>query len=222
MVVCGMTEEIDVSIEKKEAELLPLRSSMEKLKLEFLKETIDFASKWYKKTAKEYVAKYPEVILKMSEEKISRMKVEVNEFDKETEKTVEDELSNPRLWWHQKPTLHESIEQYLQIADKYPEILDRAVRHILGHLGIILEKFGFHVTASGNTGSYKEFWFERVPSTDQAIPCYPHLLTWSEEMQDTISKYNLLYTQATALYDEIQELKEQKKREQALTRWDFA
>jgi hypothetical protein len=51
-VVQGMSEEIDILIEREEAELLPLRSRMEELRLEFIKETVDFASKWYRKTAK--------------------------------------------------------------------------------------------------------------------------------------------------------------------------
>ena len=37
-----MSEEIDVLIERKEAELSPLRSRMEELKIEFTKETVDF------------------------------------------------------------------------------------------------------------------------------------------------------------------------------------
>lgn len=216
-----MSDEIDVLIERKEAELLPLRSHMEELKLEFIKQTIDFASEWYKKTAKEYVTKYPELILSMSEEKIAIMKAEVNELVRNTEKIIKGELDNPALWWHQKPYVHDSIEQYLQIADKYPEILDHAVRLALGRLGIILEEFRFHVTTRGNIGSYQEFWFEHPLNTDKIIPYYPHLLKWTEEMQDTIRKYNAQYTQAIALYDEIQKLKEQKKRQQALTRWDF-
>jgi hypothetical protein len=221
-VVQGMNEEIDILIERKEAELLPLRSRMEELRLEFIKETVDFASKWYRKTAKVYVTKYPEVILSLSEEKIANMKAKVNELVRNSEKIVKGELDNPDLWWHQKPHLHDSIDQYKQIADKYPEILDRAVRHALGHLGIILEEFRFHVTASGDTGAFQEFWFEHPIGSEQTIPYFPHLLEWTEEMQDTIREYNAQFTEAITLYNEIQKLKEEKKRQQALTRWDSA
>ena len=215
-----MSEEIDILIQRKENELLPLRSRMEELKIEFIKETMVFASEWYKKTAKEYITKYPEVTLNMSEEKISEMKAKVNELVGNTEKIVKGELDNPALWWHKEPHLNASIEQYTQIADKYPEILDRAVRHALGRLGIILEEFRFHVNASGNTGSYQEFWFEHPLGNEQTITYYPHLLKWTKEMQDTTRKYNTQYTHAITLYNEIQELKEQKKKKQALTRWD--
>jgi predicted DNA binding CopG/RHH family protein len=215
-----MSEETDILIERKEAELLPLRSRMEELKTEFTKQTVDFAFKWYRKTAKEYITKYPEITLNMSEEKIANMKATANELVKNAEKIVRDELDNPALWWHQKPNLHDPIDQYKQVADKYPEILDHAVRHILGHLGMVLEEFGFHVTTSSNTGAYKEFWFELPIGGKQTVPCYPHLLSWTEEMQDTIREYDAQFTQAITLYNEIQQLKEEKKRQEALSRWD--
>ncbi len=215
-----MSEETDVLIERKEAELFPLRSYMEELKIEFTKETMDFAFEWFRKTAKEYITKYPEITLKMSEEKIANMKAKVNELVKNTEKIVRDELDNPALWWHQKPNLHDPIDKYKQVADKYPEALDHAVRHILGHLGLVLAEFGFHVTTSGNTGTFQEFWFEYIQDGRQTVPCYPHLLSWSEEMQDIMREYDAQFTQAIMLFNEIQQLKEEKKRQEALTRWD--
>jgi hypothetical protein len=193
---------------------------MEEIKTEFTKQTINFTSEWYKKTAKEYVTKYPEVTLSMSEKKIGMMKTKIAILAQDSEKIVNGELDNPELWWHQKPQLHDSIQQYKQIADKYPEILDRAVRHVLGCLGTVLEEFRFHVTASGDTGSYQEFWFEHPLGTNQTIPYYPHLLKWTEGMQDAIKKYNEQFTQAITLYSEIQKLKEQKKKQQAMTRWE--
>jgi len=215
-----LSEDMDILIQREEAKLLPFCTRMEEIKTEFIIETVDFASEWFKRTANEYVTKYPEVTLTMSEEKLANMKTKVNELIRNSEKIVKSELENPDLWWHQKPHLHDSIEQYTQVADKYPEILDRAVRHALGNLGTVLEEFRFHVIASGNTGSYQEFWFEHPQDSDKTIPIYPHLLKWTEEMQDTIRKYNAQFVQAMKLYDEIQKLKEQKKRLQAMARWE--
>ena len=56
--VRGMSEEIDVLIKKKEAELLPFCLRMEDLRLESTRKTVDFAVEWYRKTAKEYVTKH--------------------------------------------------------------------------------------------------------------------------------------------------------------------
>lgn len=215
-----MSEETDRLIEIKEAEFLLLRSRMEELKEEFAKQTVDFAFKWYRKTTTEYIAKNPEITLKMSEEKIAKMKAAVNDLVENTEKIVRGEFDDAALWWHLNPRLNESIDKYKQVADMYPEALDRAVRRVLGHLGIVLEEFGFNVTARGFTGAYKEFWFEHSIDGKETVPCYPHLLSWTQEMQSTIRKYDARFTQATALYGQIQQLKEEKKRQEALAKWD--
>jgi hypothetical protein len=214
-----MSEEIDSLIENKEAELLPFISRMEELKVEFTKETAAFASEWYRKTAKDYITKSPEVTLSLTEERIADMKAGVNELVKNAEKTVHKELDNPTLWWHMDPHLRESIERYRQVADKFPEVLDRAVRRTLGHLGVVLERFGFRVTASGCSGTYYEFWFERLGKLE-TVPLYPHLLKWTDSMQDTIRLYDAQYVEATGIFVEIQELKGEKKKLEALSRWD--
>jgi predicted DNA binding CopG/RHH family protein len=216
-----MSKEIDGLIKRKETELSPLRSHMEELKGQFTEETVDFASKWFWKTAKDYVTKYTEVTLSLTQEKIAAMKARVNELVENAEKIVKAVFDDPALWWHQEPHLHESIDRYLQVADKYPEVLDSAVRRALGYLGVVLEQFGFRVTASGNQSTYYyEFWFERSPGTHETVPCYPHLLSWTDQMQDTIREYNAQYVEARRLYNEIHQLKEEKKKQEALTLWD--
>ncbi len=213
--------EIDVQIEQVEAELFPLREHMEELKFKFINQTVIFAKEWNKKTIKDYISKYPEVTLSMNEAKIARMKNQVTELVQDTERNVRDSLDKPTLWWHQRPRLHDSIEQYLQVADKYPEILDRAVRYALGRLGLILEEHGYNVSASGNRGSFLEFWFDHPFGPDSAtVPYYPHLLKWSEEMEVTIQEYNTKYLEAIMLFEKVQNLKDKKKQQQAMNRWD--
>jgi len=214
-----MSRDIEGLIQDKEAELSPICLRMEELRGRFKDEAVVFAREWYRKTAKDYISKYPEVTLSLTEERIAAMKASVNELSRTAPKVVEAELDNPKLWWHLEPHLHDSIDRYLQIADKYPEVLDNAVRRSLGNLGLVLERFGFNVTANGETGTYREFWFEHIDSR-QTVPCYPHLLTWTDDMQETIRQYNGQYVEAAKIFEEIQLLKEEKKRLEALTRWD--
>jgi hypothetical protein len=215
-----MSQDLDDLIAKKEVELYPFSAQMEKLKVEFLEETVRFAREWYKKTTKEYIIKYPEVTLKMKEDNIAQMKSKVNDLVGNTEKTVKSAVDKSAVWWHKKPVPDSSIEQYTQMAEKYPVVVDCAVRVALGHLGAILQDFGFHVTVSGNTGEFGEFWFMHPPNTELTLPFYPHLLEWSKEMQEIVSKYRLQYVPALAIYSQIYGLKEEKKRQQALARWD--
>ncbi len=219
-------EELDILIKKKEKELLSFISRMERLRLDFEQETVDFAIEWFRKTVKIYIIKFPEITLNMKEERIHKMKTKVTELVKNADKIVNDELSNPELWWHQRPNLEDAVDLYTQVSDKYPEILNRAIRHILGHLGVILEEFGYNVTTHANSGAYPEFWFDNQTGLDvqtgryNSVPYFPHLLKWSKEMQYTIVKYNLQFTSALQLFKETQEHKEEKQKLQASARWD--
>ena len=216
-----MSEDIDVLIERKETELFLSSHSHGGFQRGIHQETVSFASEWYKKTTKEYDTKYPEVVLSLKEEKIASMKAQVNDLIHDSERIVKGELENSALWWLQRPRLHDSIKQYLQTDDKYPEILDQAVRHVLGRLGLILEEYKYNVSASGNTGSYGEFWFDHPSGAEStAKSSYPHMMKWSEKMQSTIRNYNDQYTTAMAIFGEIQKLKEEKKKQQAINRWD--
>ncbi len=217
----SMSEELDVLIQRKETEFSVFCKRMEQLKNDFIREMTDFAPEWYKKIAQYYVSNYSQVILNMRTEKIAKMKTQINELIRNSEKIVKGELENPELWWHKKPFLPASIEQYLQVGDKKPEIIDNAVRRVLGCLGLILEAYNYNVTTKSNTGSFEEFWFDRPHGPDSdPVPYYPHLLKWSEQMEETIQEYNAQYINALPLFTEIENLKDEKKQRQALNLWD--
>lgn len=211
--------DIDFLIRKNENALSAYYSQMETLRLEFIKQVTTFAADWYMETAKAYITKYPEITLGMKEENILKMKRKISEFAQNTGDIVEKELSNPNLWWHQTPNINDSIDKYVQVADKYPSVLDRAVRHITGRLGCILEEFKFNVTTNPNNGLYPEFWFDSQPNAEPE-PFYPHLLKWSFDMEYTIQKYNTQFIAALLLFKETQYLRDQKKKQLASARWD--
>jgi hypothetical protein len=221
-----MGGDLDLMIQKKEAELQPFLSRMEALRLQFVDDTAAFAAKWYEIAAKEYVTKYSEIFLKLTKEKLADMKAQVNALSKNAGKTVTNILSTPDLWWHQAPKLHDSFTQYeklgnAQIGYKFPEKIDKPVRVALGQLGVVLERFGFNVTTNrALKAAYPEFWFTPRWGTGETRPYYPHTLIWSDEMQDTLQKYNTLFKQAIVMYNQIQKLKDEKEQQQAGDLWD--
>jgi hypothetical protein len=154
----------------------------------------------------------------MGNEQILRMKTQIRNLISNTENTVKQILEKPNLWWHLSPSAQSALNLYLQADTKYPIILDQAVRQILGRLGEILQEFKFHVSVRENYGSYHEYWY--VVSPAGIVTCYPHLLQWTNAMQETISDYNDEYVRARAIFKEIELIKEQRKREEALSKWD--
>src|SRR3990170_5625045 len=140
-------------------------------------------------------------------------------------KIICEALPNPKVWWHKTPRVHESVAVYEQlgnekVGNKFPEVLDKPVRRALGELGNVLEQFGYGVTTGAFKASYPEFWFEPKDGSDTIRPFFPHLFDWSDEMQDTIAKYDVVYKKAIVLFDEITMLKEEKKKQEAATLWD--
>ncbi len=222
-----MNEDIDFLIQKKEAELQPLRSRMEELRQQFTNDTARFAAKWYQETAAFYVTKYSIITLSLNKEKIVAMKAKVNELARNADKIVKNALSDPNIWWHQAPRKHDSFSLYEQlgneqVGNRFPDVVDKPVRHALGELGPILEQFGYNVTTKGAFGgSYPEFWFEYPEGPGSAArPYFPHLLNWSEEMKNTLQKYDGLFKKAVELFNDVEKLKEEKKKREARKLWD--
>ena len=221
------SEDLDVSIQKKERELRPLRWRMEELQIQFTNEFTEFAAKWFEETAKEYVTKYPEITLSLSKEKLVLMKAKVNNLAKNSSRIVKAALLSPEVWWHQDPQAHDDFSEYEQlgndqVGNRFPEKIDKPVRRALGELGGVLEEFGFRVTTSiAMKSSFPEFWFSPLEGMEkEAKPYYPHVLVWSEEMQYTMHKYNTQFKRAIVLFNEIQKLKEEKKQREASKLWD--
>jgi hypothetical protein len=219
-----MSEDLDVSIQKKEAELQPLRQRMEQLRLQFTSDTAKFAAKWFQETAQLYVTKKPEVTLNMSKERLADMKQKVINLTKNADALIANALSGPNLWWHQDPRKEDSIYQYQQVSTRFPELIDKPIRRALGELGTILEQYGYGVTVGvASKETYMEYWYERAADADSISPphpYFPHLLVWSAEMQNTMNRYDNVYKQAFKLFLEIQKLKEEKKRRRASDIWN--
>jgi hypothetical protein len=212
-------ENLDFLIENKEKELRPLLLEMEKLRDQFTEETTLFASKWFEDTARFYVTKKSQVTFSLSKEKLADMKKMVAELKENAGKIVTKALADPTVWWHKSQALHDSFFQYEIHVDKFPMVLDKPVRRALGELGTVLEKFGYDVLVSGSSGTaYGEIWYEIEDST--LHPYYPHILVWSQAMQSIIRKYDAVFKKAITVFNEIQKLKDQKKRRQAEDLWN--
>jgi len=223
----AMSEDLDLLIQEKARELRPFRLRMEELRLQFINEAARFAAKWYEETAKHYVSKYSGITLTLSKEKLAKMKAKVNDLIRNVDKIVKDALSDPSIWWHLAPRKHDSFSLYEQlgndqVGNRFPDAVDKPVRRALGELGTALEQFGYGVTTGGAfTGSYPEFWFDYPEGSGSAArPYFPHLLEWSKEMQYTLQKYDGLFKQSIRLFNEIEKLKEEKKKRQASELWD--
>jgi hypothetical protein len=219
-----MTQHNQKQISIKEKELETFCTTMDKIKKQFIENTGEFSAKWYEDTAKIYLMKYADISLKLSTHRFVDLKTKVKKLIAESKQISEKALYQPDIWWHEKPKLHTAISQYeqlgnQQIGNKYPEIIDKAVRNALGKLGVVLEEFGFQVTTIFTYGTYQEFWYQK---DEEKIICpyYPHMLEWSKPMQETLEEYNRFYKQALLLLQDIQRIKDEERRKIIMNLWD--
>ena len=220
-----MSEKLEDLLSVKERELLSLRSNMQEIKLQFINATSHFAAKWYEDTARQYVTKYSDVSLNLPTHRLDDLKAKVRRLVAASKEISERALSQPGIWWHEKPELHTAVSQYdqlgnQQVGNKYPEAIDRPVRIALGELGIILEEFGFNIRTTVTYGAHhQEYWFQKSDE-ETTSPYFPHMLEWSKQMQETIQEYNQLYKQALLKLQEIQRIKDEIKRRKITDLWD--
>jgi hypothetical protein len=220
-----MSEKLEDLLATNERELLSFRSDMQRLKLKFINDTGQFVAKWYEETAKKYVTKYPDVFLNLSPNHIGDLKTKVRHLIAHSIEITDKALSQPGIWWHEKPERQTAVSQYDQLGDqqvgnKYPEVIDAPVRIALGELGIILEEFGLNIRTAVNHGSRdQEYWFQK--SEEKSIsPYFPHMFEWSKQMQETLQEYNCLYKKALLKLQEIQRIKDEIKRKMIIDLWD--
>jgi hypothetical protein len=211
-------------VHEKGAQLEPLLARMEEQRDRFVNETITFAAKWYEDMAKQYVTKKSDVTLNLSREKLVKMKVAVSELLKNADKTVTTALSDSEIWWHLNPRAYESVSQYERVGERFPIVLDTPIRRALGELGVILEHFGYGVVANGSyKGRYMEFWYDYLSGPGSTTsPYFPHMLMWSEEMQNALKRYDELYKQAIVIFNEMKRFQAEKTKRQASELWDSA
>jgi hypothetical protein len=219
-----MSEKL-ADLEYRESELLSFCSAMQEKKLQFINDTSEFASKWYEDTGKQYITKYADISLNLPANSFVELKAKVRKLIAESKKFSERALSQPDVWWHEKPSLHTAVSQYDQLGDqqvgnKYPEAIDKPVRVALGQLGFVLEEFGFNVRTVASYGpSHQEYWFQKSEEKITS-PYFPHMLEWSKSMQETLREYNSLYKQALLKLQEIQMIKDEIKRRKIMDLWD--
>jgi len=220
-----MSEKLEDILAIKENELLSLCAIMQEIRVKFIISTSDFAAKWYEETAKQYIKKYSEISLNLSTDSFGDLKKKVKMLVAESKEISEKVLGQSGIWWHEKPELHSAVSQYdqlgnQQVGNKYPEVVDRPVRIVLGELGGILEEFGFRVRTSVTFGPHnEEYWFEKTEEKTTS-PYFPHMLEWSKQMQETLNEYNQLYKQAMLLLQSIQMIRDEIKKRKIIDLWD--
>ena len=97
-----MPEDLVASINRLYAECADLDNRIEKIKNDFIDETVRFTNSWCLKQIDAQVVRNADVTIKLGAEKLCALNSEVSSFQKKLPGIVEKRLNKDNLWWHKK------------------------------------------------------------------------------------------------------------------------
>jgi len=189
-----------------------LKTTMEEIRQQFLKQSAEFIAKWYQDIVAEKVTENSENTKKLGKEKLGEMKANLKDLTSKADTIANEFLSDSRHWWHLSPSDQGGHFPYEYGGnDNYHERIEKSLRYALGKVGPMLETYGYKVDSH---------WYEYTNYNPiKKVPHYPFHLEWSNEMKATLKNYSKMYTQAYQTYSEIKNLKKKKEEKEATDLW---
>lgn len=199
--------EIQSLIEKKS-------ETMESVRRAFASAVEVFVNQWYEDEVKRVVVANPDKVKALGSEKLSKMKIELNEIKGKTAEVVDKHLSERSLWFHLDDSNFKSdyFCGYDTHSGSGQKGLDHAIRRILGSsLGTLLNR---HTLVDFGSNSCWE--------NNGASVRYKYGITWSHNMDKTTSEYEAHCRELMKLKQDVKKLKQDKAAAEASDLWDKA
>lgn len=179
---------------------------------DFIAACSDFIQQWYFDHTDEYVEMQPQNTKSLGRERLSELKAKVRELQTGAATTIIELIDDDQLWWSL------TRECVFPTKSDRPHQFNRPLRLAAGRLAPVLEEFGY-LEARGPSA-----WRERNRrrtdvAVDVARPYFPGRLEWSEAMIDAAAEYNEVTKRCEEYLRDIEDLKEQKSRAEALELW---
>ncbi|MDP4194847.1 MAG: hypothetical protein Q8940_07350 [Bacteroidota bacterium] len=204
------SSDFDLQISQFQQELGSLHLEMENTTQQFLGASKPFIINWFRDIAASNVKLQPEITKNLGVEKLTAMKKELEDLCNQIEELVNKYLNIDEIWAHRKnfkQNINETIIAYAIYGNKMPEIIDNALRSLLGCIGKILEKYGYYK---------KGAWF-KPPSSNYY---YNFKLDWSQNMKSAITKYSKQNQTNIESSNKLERVKRNKEEFEAKDMWD--
>jgi hypothetical protein len=214
-------------------ELEKLKSQMETTRHEFMVIATDYLKPRYMKIVSRLIRDKSHLAAALSDEQLKSLKLSVKSLEESSKEIIEEEFSNPALWWHLRDK--ECIDKYHDYhkiwdfkAAEIPTLIKKALKYAVGKIGPSLSELGFARLNDGHSvrgNDYIPIWKndDRPGNPDiyiRSAPFYPHDLPWDESLRSSIEKYNDLLDETTVILSTLNQLKRQKSEVQASDRWE--
>src|SRR5208283_5348195 len=161
-----MVKDLDRQIQKAQADFDEIIKEMSKTYHESAKPTVEFFQSWYNEQAREVVINNkPSITKKIGEQKVSRLKQEIQKLQNNTEDTVSEFLQHRNLWWHTQY----ADPQYISTGNP-PRDVNEALSLIAGKIAVVFDKFGY-ISLRGEDRN----WVKGDPNSEFERPILLHV-----------------------------------------------
>jgi hypothetical protein len=187
-------------IQEVEDRIIILKSEMENIRQEFIRQSAVALRQWYREIAEREMARAEKVTASLSENNLIQLKQEINHLIEHADETAVDFVGDETGWWHLSGE-HEAEFIYLEQTSPpglIPHIVEYKLRLALGKLGPILEKYHYPVRVKRNYVLDREnsVWCEPdaydSPYRSRLRPFYPAppYLRLTDEMRKLLIQYH--------------------------------
>ncbi|MED3691319.1 hypothetical protein P4534_21365 [Peribacillus butanolivorans] len=206
-----MINSTEVLIKEKEKQKQELVTQMEVIKEKYLEQLIVFVDLWIEKESLSTIKSNPDKVIDLGESRAKELKNEIMKLREGSSELVYKNMNSQHIWWHTNQ------DKALYYGDGYKLLnrIDKPIRKMFGVLGGILADYGI-VKIGTDYGAFNS----SAASSSWSNEGYKMRITYSDELYETNKAYVSLISETQRINLEIEELENQKKRENVEEWWD--
>jgi hypothetical protein len=187
---------------------------MEPITRDFLGATTKFLSDWYCQQMEGLRQAQSGVVMALGKDRVHLLKADLHELVKQLPERVEAEFSQSKYWTHRNEWLDNPAHEEMRyvVDEQLGGVFATGMSKLLGELGDVPEKYGFHLDDSG-----KDIWgrksFTQPHEYSQRVP-------WPLTLLSPLRQYHPLCQQYVSAYLGLQIAKQNKEEALANDLWD--
>jgi hypothetical protein len=179
-----------------------------------VKDIKKFIKQKYQQEVESHVKTNTENTKGLGLDKLRELKQELIELIEKSSLLV-DKYVTDDIWTHKNYVIniHNEFNQSYAIKTNTTKNIDSAIRNAYGHLGQLLNKYGYIKYLNGSD------WEKHYSSE---IPRFRFSLCISDELQNSIDNYILLHEELHKVYVQLNRATKQKEEKEATDLWEQA
>ncbi|PHB06792.1 hypothetical protein COE84_28370 [Bacillus wiedmannii] len=202
----------DEQIAEKKQQKQQLVDAMEIKKELFLEELIKYTIDWFEKTTLSIIKDNPEKVIGLGEVKARELKGNLKGLKEKSPELVQQYLGDKDFWWHTNEDSESHYNSH-RLMNKHEE----QIKLMFGELGNILIQYEIESVSSGHGTNYSSQW--NFVDYNRKKVKYGYGLAFPSELIGITNGYRELIMETQDINREVEELEENKKKDNVEEWW---